>query len=65
MTENMMVWGLIIGLVGLIWVIALAILLASNHRTHADRQGQGIDSPGHQQAYPQNTPSSQRSNNPA
>ena len=48
MTQDIIEWVLLLGLVGLIWVMALA-MLDDNHRSHDKRQGSA--SPGHVDGY--------------
>ena len=44
MTQEIIVWALLMGLVGLIWVMVLAIL-GDEHHTHDNRQGSASPEP--------------------
>ena len=44
MTQDIIVWALLAGLVGLIWVMAIAIL-GQDHYAHDNRQGSASPEP--------------------
>ena len=44
MTQDIIVWALLVGLVGLIWVMALAVL-GDDHHAHDNRQERASPEP--------------------
>ena len=62
MTQEIIVWALLAGLVGLIWVIAVGILSTGHHSQHNQ---QGGAQPEHPNGYKLHEQTAQHSNTPA
>jgi hypothetical protein len=62
MTQEIIVWALLAGLVGLIWVIAVGILNTGHHSQHNQ---QGGAQPEHPNGYKLHEQTAQHSNTPA